>query len=198
MEQSLLKSEFTQQAYWQRAWLRLRWQFARLGAVGKIGVGLFVVAIIFLLAAVIPQHTELKELKERAATLQQQIQQQKPGEAISPGQLTGDQALQVFYEFFPRVDASPYWIRELVRIAKKRGVKINSSEYRLVTEQGARLARYEMTLPVYGRYPQIRAFMADALQTIPAMAIEGIAIERDNVKSAQIAVRMNINLYLKQ
>ncbi len=192
-----MRPELTQ-AYWQQVWLRFRWQVARLGVIGKIGVGLFVVSVIFFLAAVLPQQSELKELKDRAVTLQQQIQQQKPGDGISAGQLTGDQALQVFYEFFPRVDSSPFWIRELVRVAKKRGVRINSSEYRLVEEQGSRLARYEMTLPVYGEYSKIRAFMADALQAVPAMAIEGIAIERDNVKSAQIAVRLEINLYLNQ
>lgn len=62
--------------------------------------------------------------------------------------LNSDQALQVFYDYFPRIDSSPFWIRELVQLAKKHGVDLSSSEYRLMNESDARLARYEMILPV--------------------------------------------------
>lgn len=192
-----MRPELTQ-AYWQRIWLRLQWQAARLGLAGKIGIGLLVVSVIFFLAAVIPQKNDLKELKVRTKTLQKEIQQQGSNEGISVGQLSGNQALQVFYDFFPRVDSSPFWIRELVRVAKNKGVKINSGEYRLIEERGSRLARYEMTLPVYGQYSQIRAFMADAVQAVPAMAIKGVTIEREDVKSTQLTVRLEINLYLNQ
>ena len=177
--------------------LQLRWQAARLGTIGKTGLGLFVVAAIFFVAAVLPQDTTLQTLKKQAKKLQAQSQQNQNKAAIGK-EISGDQALQIFYDFFPRIDSSPFWIRELSDIAKKRGVEINSSEYRLVLEKDSRLARYEMILPVKGQYAQIRAFMADALQAVPAMAISGIAIRRENVASTQLEVRLEINLYLNQ
>jgi len=177
--------------------LQLRWQAARLGTIGKTGLGLFVVAAIFFVAAVLPQETTLQTLKKQAEKLQAQSQQNQNKAAIGK-EISGDQALQIFYDFFPRIDSSPFWIRELSDIAKKRGVEINSSEYRLVLEKDSRLARYEMILPVKGQYAQIRAFMADALQAVPAMAIAGIAIRRENVASTQLEVRLEINLYLNQ
>ncbi len=197
MGRSILKNDELLQARLSRIQLQLRWQVARLGNVGKIGVGLFVVAAIFFVAAVLPQDTELEELKERAETIQYNAQQ-TPGETETVKKVSGDQALQIFYEFFPRMDSSPFWIRELVRVAKQQGVEINSSDFRLTIEQGARLARYEMILPVRGGYPQIRAFIADALEAVPAMAIVGIAIKRDNVQSVQLEARFEINLYLDE
>ena len=178
---------------------QLHWQVARLGNMGKIGVGLLVVAAIFFLGAVLPEKNTLKELRGRAETLKIQLQPGKSGDMpVVEKILTNDQALQAFYEFFPRFDSSPFWIRELVRIAQKQGVEINSSDFRLTFERDWRLSRYEIILPVRGRYSQMRAFMADALETVPAMAITGFAIKRDNVQSTELEVRFEISLYLNE
>jgi hypothetical protein len=178
---------------------QLRWQVGRLGVIGKIGLGLLVVSSIYFFSVVVPQESDLRKLKERAETLQTQaLSKQTSGDAESGVKMSGDQALQAFYDFFPRVDSSPFWIRELVRIAQKHGVELSSSEYRLVNDNDARLARYEMILPVKGKYSQVRAFMATALEAVPAMAISAIAIKRENVTSEKLEVRLEVNLYLNK
>lgn len=173
-----------------------RWQVARLGSIGKIGVGLFAAAAVFFLAAVLPQNSTLQELKEKSDAMQ--VGSLTQHEAGPERRVGGDQALQIFYEFFPRIDSSPFWVRELVRLAKKNGVEMNSSDYRLIQENDARLARYEMILPIRGRYPQIRAFIADSLEAIPSMAIAGMLIKRENVTTEQLEVRLEINLFLDE
>ncbi len=180
--------------------LLLRWQAARLGNMGKIGIGLLVVAGIFFLGAVLPEKAELESLMTRAAALEKQAKfgRDGSGATVVKKKLTNDQALQEFYEFFPRFDSSPYWIRELVRIAEKQGVEINSSDFRLTFERDWRLSRYDIVLPVRGRYAQIRAFMADALEAVPAMAITGFAIKRDDVQSTQLEVRLEMSLFLNE
>jgi len=198
MDASFLKTA-TLQTRLDRLILQLRWQAGRLGVIGKTGLGLIVVTTIYFFSALLPQESDLQRLKERAETLQMQEQaKQNQGETESGKKLSGDQALQVFYDFFPRVDSSPFWIRELVQLARKHNVELNSSEYRLVNENDARLARYEMILPVKGRYPQIRAFMAAALEAVPAMAISAIALKRENITSDRLEVRLEINLYLNK
>ncbi len=198
MDASFLKTG-TLQTRLDRLMLQLRWQANRLGAAGKTGLGLIVVSMIYFFSALLPQESDLQKLKERAETLRMQEQaQQNPGETDGGKKLSADQALQVFYDFFPRIDSSPFWIRELVQLAKKHGVELNSSEYRLVNENDARLARYEMILPVKGRYPQIRAFMSAALEAVPAMAISAIAMKRENITSDRLEVRLEINLYLNK
>ncbi|QOJ21010.1 MAG: hypothetical protein HRU77_10075 [Gammaproteobacteria bacterium] len=198
MDASFLKTAALQTQL-DRWMLQLRWQAGRLGVIGKTGLGFIVVTTIYFFSALLPQQSDLQKLKERAETLQMQEQaKQNQGEMESGKKLSGDQALQVFYDFFPRIDSSPFWIRELVQLAKKHDVELNSSEYRLVNENDARLARYEMILPVKGRYPQIRAFMAAALETVPAMAISAIALKRENITSDRLEVRLEINLYLNK
>lgn len=180
----------------------LRWQIGRLGNLGKIGFGLAVAAGIYYVLAVVPQETALQKLKDRAVTLQAQAASKKSssdGTGSETGQkMSSDQALQVFYDFFPRIDSSPFWIRELVRLAKKHGVELTSSDYRLVNEQDGRLARYEMILPVKGRYPQIRAFIADTLETVPTIAISGITMKRENTNADRLDARLEVSLYLNK
>lgn len=180
----------------------LRWQVGRLGNPGKIGIGLMVASGIYFFLAVMPQEAELQKLKDRAVTLQAQAMSKKSAgdgaDAEGGKKMSGDQALQVFYDFFPRADSSPFWIRELVRLAKKQGVELSSSEYRLINENDARLARYEMILPVKGNYPQIRAFIADVLEAVPAMAISAIAMKRENTTADNIEARIEVNLYLNK
>lgn len=198
MDWGLLKTDALQTQL-NRLLPQLRWQIGRLGVIGKIGLGLIVATHIYFFSAVLPQESDLQKLKERAETLQiQASSKQTTSDSESGIKMSGDQALQAFYDFFPRIDSSPFWIRELVRIAKKQGVELSSSDYRLVNDNDARLARYEMILPVKGKYPQIRAFMADALETVPAMAVSAIAIKRENVTSERLEVRLEINLYLNK
>lgn len=169
-----------------------RWQVSRLTLIGKLGLGLLVLSLVFFLAAVLPQNEELRLLIAKAASMHQQTQQ-TAAESI---RLDDNQALQVFYDFFPSIDSSPYWIKELDRVAKKRGIELSGSEYRLIQEQGSKLARYEMILPVRGSYPQIRAFIADALEAVPAMALVDVVIKREDIKSGKLDVRLGMNLYL--
>ena len=189
------------QAHWDRLKPQLRWQVGRLGNGGKLGIGLLAASAIYYFLAIMPQETELQQLKDRAVMLQAQAMSKKAvGDGVddSGRKLSGDQALQVFYDFFPRIDSSPFWIRELTQLAKKHGVELSSSEYRLVSDNEIRLARYEMVLPVKGKYPQIRAFIAAALEAVPAMAITAIAIKRENTTADKLEARLEINLYLNK
>ncbi|MBK7354380.1 MAG: hypothetical protein IPJ05_13470 [Nitrosomonas sp.] len=49
-----------------------------------------------------------------------------------------------------------------------------------------------------GSYPQIRAFIADMLVTIPAVALVDMIIKREDIKSGRLEVRLSLNLYLNQ
>ena len=55
-----------------------------------------------------------------------------------------------------------------------------------------------MILPVRGKYKQVRAFIAAALEAVPAMAISAIAIRRENVTSDILEVRLEASLYLNK
>ncbi|MDN5751904.1 MAG: hypothetical protein L0H15_01305 [Nitrosospira sp.] len=180
----------------RNAWPRLRWQTARLGAAGKIGFGLCVFSAVFFFVAVSPRYAESSILMAKAEEMKAHPQEKT---ARAPGvKIQGDEALQAFYAFFPHIDSSPFWIRELVQAAAATGVEINGSDYRMVREKGWKLARYEMILPVRGKYPQVRAFIADALRVVPAMALVDIGIKREGVESEWLEASLKFNLYLHE
>jgi|ThiBiot_300_plan_2_1041538.scaffolds.fasta_scaffold00154_12 hypothetical protein len=178
-------------------WLRVRWQTERLGPAGKLGFGLLVFSAVFFLVAVLPRQEESKALRTEAEALETRIRMEPSGGSGSPRRrLQGDQALPAFYAFFPRLDSSPFWIGELVRIAGERGVEISGTEYRMVREKDLELARYEMMVPVRGNYSQLRGFIADALHAVPAMALVDVVIRREAVHAELLEANIKFNLYL--
>lgn len=179
--------------------LRMRWQTERLGAAGKTGLGLFVFSAVFFVVAVLPQQAESKALMMRAEAIQQRLKAEPAQEnnGRTP-KIQGDQALQAFYAFFPKIDSSPFWIKELVQVAAQRGVEITGTEYRMVHERDVKLVRYEMVLPVRGKYAQVRGFIADTLRTVPAMALADVALKRQDAESELLDANLKFNLYLRE
>lgn len=176
----------------ENRWVKARWQAARLSNPGKIGIGLLVLALIIFFAAVVPQRQAFKSLKDRVKSMH--AEQIETGKQVT--RLDDSEALRTFYDFFPYSDSSPYWIRELDRIARVRNVKLSGSDYRLVQDKGSKLMRYEILLPVQGGYPQIRAFIADMLQAIPALALTDITIRRESTLADRLDARLTLYLYL--
>ncbi|MGH8685457.1 MAG: hypothetical protein ACREUM_08935 [Nitrosospira sp.] len=175
---------------------RLRWQTARLGIAGKIGFGLLVFSAVFFVAAVLPRHAESSALMGKAEAMKMRPQEKLT--LVAGRKIHGDQGLQAFYAFFPNIDSSPFWIKELVQVAATTNVEISGSEYRMVRDKGWKLARYEMLLPVRGRYSQVRAFIADALRVVPALALVDVAIKREGVESELLEASLKFNLYLSE
>jgi len=179
-----------------KALLRARWQMLRLGTAGKTGIGLLAFSVVFFIAAVLPRQEESSELMDKAQAMQ--VRMRTEPVSAPDRKPEGDEALQIFYAFFPRIDSSPLWIKELVQVAEQREVQISGSEYRMVREKDWKLARYEIILPVRGRYPQLRAFIADALRAVPAMALVDVAFKRENVGSELLEARLRFSLYLNE
>ncbi|SOD40474.1 hypothetical protein [Nitrosovibrio sp. Nv4] len=177
-------------------WLRVRWQTERLGAAGKIGLGLFVFSAVFFVVAVLPQQAASRVLMMRAEAIEQRLKAEPvQGNRRAP-KIQGDQGLQAFYAFFPKMDSSPFWIKELVQVAAQRDVEITRMDYRMVYERDVKLARYEMILPVRGKYAQVRGFIADALRVVPAMALADVTLKRQDAASELLDVNLKFNLYL--
>jgi hypothetical protein len=173
----------------------MRWQAERLGAAGKIGLALFVFSAVFLVVAVLPRQEESSVLMDKVEAMQARPSLE-PAQKAGQKKVYGGQDLQAFYAFFPKIDSSPFWIRELVQVAAQRGVEITGTEYRMVHERDVKLARYEMVLPVRGKYAQVRGFIADALRTVPAMALADVVLTRQDADSELLDVNLKFNLYL--
>lgn len=177
---------------------RLRWTLgslaSRLGWPGMAGAALLAFALAFQLTAVSTFNTELDARRAEATRLsaRYQIALKEPA-AVKPG---ATQQLATFYEFFPPAKTVPDWLSRLNQVAAKHGVTLERGEYKLVQEQGWKLQRYQMILPVKGSYAQIRAFIADALVAVPAAAVNEIALKRDGVAATTLEAQIRLTLFL--
>lgn len=188
-------------SFFQDRMERMRWQTERLGAPGKIGFGLIVFSIVFFVAAVLPRQAEVSELMEKAEAVQASLRSAPVQAQVSGGKsrkIQGHQALQAFYDFFPNIDSTPAYIREVVQSAAQHNVEIAGTEYRMAREKDVKLARYEMMVPVRGRYPEVRGFIADALRAVPAMALVDVMIKREGVETELLEASLKFNLYLSE
>lgn len=178
---------------------RIRWQAERLGTAGKIGFGLCLFSVVFFVAAVLPQRAQSTALMARVEAMQaQQRVEPEKGRGGKERKVYGHEALQAFYAFFPNADSTPFWIKEVVQSAAQHNLEITGTDYRMLREKDVKLARYEMLIPVRGRYAQVRGFIADALRAVPAMALVDVAIKREGVESELLEASLKFNLYLSQ
>ena len=171
----------------------LRREAERLGTAGIVGIALLVFAVMFALSALLPMREHAAQLGEDAADLQRKL---KAGDLAKTGRPGVSDQLATFYAFFPAPDSSPDWLGRIHAIAQKRGVQLVSGEYRVERAPSARLARYQITLPVQGTYAQIRGFVGEVLEQVPAAVLEEFSVKRDNVESPKLEARVRLTLYL--
>jgi hypothetical protein len=88
-------------------------------------------------------------------------------------------------------------LRRLFDAADQVGLDLDRGEYRLTEVKDAHLRRYQLSLPVCGGYPEIRAFVAQALNADPALALDAIQLRRDRIETPDLEALLNFTLYLE-
>ena len=178
-----------------RWWLRREAQ--RLKWRGIAGIALAVVAVVLAVGVLRPTQRETVELRDDVAALRAKLRSASaPGAQDAVVRPAGRTQLENFYAFFPALGTLPDWLGEVHLAAARHGLVLETGEYRLQHPPGARLARYELELPLKGTYPQLRAFLADVLKKIPAAAVDDVVIRRETVASPQLDAKVRLFVYL--
>jgi len=170
----------------RRALARLRWQ-------GVAGLALLACGAALALAVIPARQARHAELRAELEALHARPRAGAP--AALPA---GEARLLKFYAYFPPLATLPDWLERIYAAGARHGLALEAGEYRLVPEPGARLARYQLTLPVRGGYGPIRAFIAEVLREVPASALEEVGFRRDAIGSATLQARLRFALYLER
>ena len=163
------------------------------GAPGVIGLGLLVFSLSLALGAVLPAYEELQfaraqyERLERAGTL--------ASDEAGKGDVRRE--LARFLQHFPPADDARQDILRLQAFAADHGIELRSGEYRFAPERGIDLVRHQVTFPVTGPYLDIRAFIAQALEQLPAAALESVSFRRDSQAARAVEARLQFALYTR-
>lgn len=173
--------------------VQLREIAAGLGAAGVVGIGLLVFGAALYASSVAPARDELQRLETRAARASR-------GDTANP--MAGNNAgssigqLERFQQRFPAFSEAPALVLKLHAIAAANGLLLETGEYQLVKDRNWNIARYQITLPLKGSYPQVRLFLAQLLDEIPALSLDEISIKRDSINARSAETRVRLTAYL--
>lgn len=157
---------------------------AQLGLLGLAALGVLLACAAFVIAVVQP-------LERRATELDSEL----AGKAKVLKGVGQPLRLGAFYGFFDRRERLEDWLAKLYATATVAGLDFRNADYRLV-ESRQRLQRYQITLPMSGTYPQIRAFLEGALAEIPVMSIDQVTFRRKQVGDTRVEAEAVMSVHI--
>ena len=169
-----------------RRWvIRLRWP-------GLLGVALLAFAIGVSVFAFQSTRRQVLALNQEAASMAARL----GGRGATAGPPSGRGQLSNFYAFFPLTANLPELLGRVHHAALQHGLTLEKGEYKLGREADFRLARYQVTLPVQGDYADVRGFVNDVLEAVPASALDEMTMKRETIDLPQLDARVRFTLFL--
>jgi hypothetical protein len=143
----------------------------------------------------------VRPLGQRVDTLQAQPQGPRDGAVERMGEALDSPEsprarLDGFYRHFERDDRLTDRLGRVHGIARKLGLEIKRADYRLDSQPGRRLDRYQMTVPIQGSYPSIRAFVSAVLRELPTVSLEQIQFQRKEVADGSVDTQISFVFHL--
>jgi hypothetical protein len=173
------------QVYGNRALAETLYQARRLGAATIAGIAAVVLAMTLFIANNLPQGSAVAALKSQLA----QLLPVAKG-AVAP--LSGA-ALAAL----PSRGEAPEIVAKILEEARASGVELPRGQYEYLPARDGVAARYRMTFPVHATYPQLREFMDRTLVALPAVAVEGMRVERKTVGDPGVDAELRLSAYVR-
>lgn len=175
---------------------RVLWWLRRQGLAA-----LAVLGIVLGGAALLIDRTEVAELRRELRTLQREAPRRdvRLAHLDAPATVQGTMAqLEQFHAFFGRAAAPTDQLRRLEQLARARSLVLARAEYRMVEGSRAErgLARYQVVLPLRGRYPVVREFLMAALRELPTMAIEQVQLQRKAIADTDVDAEVTLSFFV--
>lgn len=164
----------------------------RAGGVGGSGIALLAAAAVFYVFAVNPAQEHLAALQNRLDRADSSgAARTALRSALDPSRV------QEFVEFFPPLDTAPRWLKNIYAIAEREKLELLKGTYRVSEDPALMLVRYTVSLPVRGRYPQIRRFIAATLNEVPIVSLEGVVLQREKISDDVVEASVALTLHLR-
>lgn len=150
--------------------------------------------VAFYFSAVAPTMQAGQRLRAQAAELRATAGREPDGAA----QRHDPQAeLDAFYAALARPAHVPDLLRRLHRVAATQGLVVEQGEYRPLPDPSGKLTRYQILLPARGTYPEVRRFIAHASRELPALALDGIAFQRQQIGDEVLEAQIKFTLFVQ-
>ena len=168
------------------AWMpRATWAIRRTGRPGLVGIALLLGAALFLLSTYLKVAADVEGLRADLAA------QGQAHTAVADQVADPAAALRAL----PARTDMPAILRHLFNEATQAKLVLESGKYEINATRSGDLARYRVTFPVSGPYPQVRAFIDGTLATMPAVALDDLVLERKSIGDANVEAQIRLSVY---
>jgi hypothetical protein len=115
----------------------------------------------------------------------------------APAPVPAADPLEAFYTALGPRRYAEQQVRTLFTLAAKNGLSLSQGDYKAGYDRNARVATYQVNLPVKGSYAAVWQFAMGALRAIPFASLDDISFRRDDIKDPLVEARLRLTLYLK-
>jgi Tfp pilus assembly protein PilO len=174
----------------------------RLGIWGLLGLFLIIVSSFFYITKIPALNESTVALMQARLEAESQDHKSIVEEETPPTQNTAEE-IETYYERFPKAELLPVILATINQLANQQKIALNSGDYKLSkikqTDDANRkiLTKYEITLPVTGQYTQIRTFVAEVLEKLPAIALTDIQMNRESTMDSSVESKLVFILFVK-
>ena len=169
--------------------VRMRKLARGLGVPGVLGLAILAGSGAFYWLDIVPAEAELGA--RRAA-----VEQTRKRPLLASPTMRREQELRQFRETFPPLANLADQLELLHTLASRAGIRVQQTEFRLEADPSG-LAAYRVSLPVRGRYPQIREFIGAVLKQCPTASLDRVRFQRDKVANAEIEAQLRLTFYFR-
>jgi hypothetical protein len=170
-------------------WLpRAAWTVGRTGRVGLLGIALLLAAALFFGSTYLQVSAEVDTLRADVAAARSRPPPPAADEEARPAA-----ALQAL----PARADIPAVLRQLFGKAAQAGLAVDVARYELGGTKSGGVARYQVAFAVTGPYPQVREFLDSTLETMPAVSISSLALERKSIHDGNVEAQLRMTVYAR-
>jgi hypothetical protein len=166
----------------------------RLGTLGIVGIALLAFSAVVLMSANLPLRDEVAGA---TATLEDLA---AAPDTITAAAMSAEPQTQLtrLLESLPSRDDLPGLMTRIVAASTAAGVNLDEGSYELVAAgKAGHIARYRLSFPVLGTYPQVRAFVDRALVEVPAMSLDRLSLERGDVADQSVSAELEFAVFVR-
>lgn len=166
---------------------------AMIGWPGGVGVALSGAAIVMSVALSLPVRNENAVLKDKIAQMEASLQQPKT-HSISDVR----QQLDAFIVTLPPHDEINNSLNLLHELASRYGLSFRNSEYRPTQNRAEVIQQLRITVKTEGEYSNLRSFMQEVGQALPALAIGQLTLSRQKISDTRLETTVEFALFYSQ
>ncbi len=187
-------------------WLTLKF-FKNIGPLGLAGLAILLGCGLFYVFMALPFKAQINMAQQQLDAIKSNEITLPRAQEIPANDMSQD--IAAIKKMLPQANTLHDWLGLIDKSAFKHGLRLNRGDYKFTQIKQSKIAgnqkvtgnqyasRYEIVLPVTGQYVQIRQFIANVLQSQPALALSSVKIQRENALAANVEARMVFVLFLQ-